>query len=170
MDLSETWHTCWPWGEDESYLLFDSGRKCVAMVTVPLSMLLCTNVNPRFFLTFIVIVSPCFHGFQWDLAHTLALRWRCDLHTFWQWQKVCCHGNGPFVNPRIFLTFLVIVALCFHGLQLDLAHFLALRWGCEQHIFWQWRKVCCHGTSILWQKFRGKIYESYYFYILRYFK
>ena len=79
------------------YILFDSGGKCVVMVTVRLLTL----------------------GFQ-------------------------------------VLTFLVIVALCFHGLQLDLAHILALRWRCEQHIVWQWRKVCCHGNGILWKSLEEK--------------
>ena len=32
MAFIETWHTCWPWGEDVSDTLFDSGGKCIAMV------------------------------------------------------------------------------------------------------------------------------------------
>ena len=43
IDFTETWHTCWPWGEDVSDVPFDSGGKCVAMVMVLLSMHPCTK-------------------------------------------------------------------------------------------------------------------------------
>ena len=50
-----------------TYIPFDSGGKCVAMVTVPL-------LNLGVFVTFVVIVALCFHGLQLDLTHILALR------------------------------------------------------------------------------------------------
>ena len=53
MDLNETWNTCWPWGEDVQDTFFDSGGKCVAMVTAYYGKTL------------------------WKIILILILRWRC---------------------------------------------------------------------------------------------
>ena len=66
MDFSKTWHTCWPGDKDVSYLLFNSGGKCVAMVIVPsfVHAPVYKMLTLGFFPTLIVIVSLCFHRFQ----------------------------------------------------------------------------------------------------------
>ena len=85
----------------------------------------------------------------------MALRWRCERHTFWQWREVRYHGNGilwqkirrKFVD-RITSTFL-------KHFKWNFAHLLALRCTCARHTFWKWWKVCYHGNGILWQEIVG---------------
>ena len=38
--------------------------------------------------------STLFRHLKWNLAHMVAVWCSCAKHTFWQWRKVCCHGNG----------------------------------------------------------------------------
>ena len=38
--------------------------------------------------------STLFRHLKWNLAHMVAIWCSCAKHTFWQWRKVCCHGNG----------------------------------------------------------------------------
>ena len=38
--------------------------------------------------------SSVFEWFSWNFAQMFALGCKCARHIFWQWQKVCCHGNG----------------------------------------------------------------------------
>ena len=82
------------------------------------------------------------------------LPWGVDVQDtfFWQWQKVCCHGNGILwqkwgeilrreLLPQFFTNSHEIWHRC-------------LPWGVDVQdtYFWQWQKVCCHGNGILWPK------------------
>ena len=83
----EIWHRCLPWGVDVQDTFFDSGRKCVAMVTAYYDKNGGKNLASR-------TTSSVFHQFSWNLAEMFALECRCARHIFRQWQKECCHGNG----------------------------------------------------------------------------
>ena len=128
---------------------FDSGRKCVAMVTAYYGKnggkILRRKLLPQFFTNSHEIWHRC-------------LPWGVDVQDtfFWQWQKVCCHGNGILwqkwqkwgENLASRTTSSV-----FHQFSWNLAQMFALGCRCARHIFFdQWQKVCCHGNSILWQK------------------
>ena len=93
-DSHGIWHRCLPWGVDVQDIFFDSGRKCVAMVTAYYWQKIGGNVASR-------TTSSVFDLFSWNSAQMFALGCRCARHSFWQWQKVCCHGNGTlFRNGR----------------------------------------------------------------------
>ena len=83
----EIWHRCLPWGVDVQDTFFDSGRKCVAMVTAYYGKnggkIVRRVLLPQFFTNSHEIWHRC-------------LPWGVDVQEiyFWQWQKVCCHGNG----------------------------------------------------------------------------
>ena len=94
------------------------------------------NVNPRFFLIFLVIVCISLHRFHWDLAHMLALRWRCERRTFWQWRKVRCHGNGPFVHASVYK----MLTLGFFSHLLWLSHYAFMDLSETWHTRWPWGK------------------------------
>ena len=79
-------HRCLPWGVDVQDTVFDSGRKCVAMVTIYYGQKMEENLASR-------TTSSVFDRFSWNSAQMFALGCRCARHSFWQWQKVCCHGN-----------------------------------------------------------------------------
>ena len=83
----EIWYRCLPWGVDLQDSFFDSGRKCVAMVMAYYGKKFGENNADWTTITF-------FEHLKWNLAHMLAMRWRCARHIFWQWRKVRCHGNG----------------------------------------------------------------------------
>ena len=81
----EIWHRCLPWGVDVQDTFFDSGRKCVAMVTAygKNGKILRRELLPQFFTNSHEIWHRC-------------LSWGVDVQDtlFLHWQKVCCHGNG----------------------------------------------------------------------------
>ena len=74
----EIWHRCLPWGVDVQDTFFDSGRKCVAMVTAYYGKNWGENLASR-------TTSSVFHQFSWNLAQMFALGCRCARHIFWQW-------------------------------------------------------------------------------------
>ena len=74
----EIWHRCLPWGVDVQDTFFDSGRKCVAMVTAYYGKNGGKNLASR-------TTSSVFHQFSWNLAQMFALGCRCARHIFWQW-------------------------------------------------------------------------------------
>ena len=101
--------------------------------------------------------SSVFDLFSWNSAQMFALGCRCARHSFWQWQKVCCHGNhilwakngGKSCVANYFVSFLTDS----HGIR-----HRCLPWGVDvQDSFWQWQKVCCHGNHISWAKKWGEI-------------
>ena len=74
----EIWHRCLPWGVDVQDTFFDSGRKCVAMVTAYYGKNWGKNLASR-------TTSSVFHQFSWNLAQMFALGCRCARHIFWKW-------------------------------------------------------------------------------------
>ena len=74
----EIWHRCLPRGVDVQDTFFDSGRKCVAMVTAYYGKNGGKNLASR-------PTSSVFHQFSWNLAQMFALGCRCARHIFWQW-------------------------------------------------------------------------------------
>ena len=74
----EIWHRCLPWGVDVQDTFFDSGRKCVAMVTAYYGKNGGENLASR-------TTSSVFHQFSWNLAQMFAFGCRCARHIFWQW-------------------------------------------------------------------------------------
>ena len=80
-------HRCLPWGVDVQDTVFDSGRKCVAMVTIYYGQKMGENLASR-------TTSSVFDRFSWNSAQMSAFGCKCARHIFRQWQKVCCHGNG----------------------------------------------------------------------------
>ena len=74
----EIWHRCLPWGVDVQDTFFDSGRKCVAMVTAYYGKNGGGNLASQ-------TTSSVFHQFSWNLAQMFALGCRCARHIFWQW-------------------------------------------------------------------------------------
>ena len=75
--------------EIHSFNFFDNGGKCITMVTAyqgkKMGKTLRIELLPHFTL---------FRHLKWNLAHMVAVWCSCAKHTFWQWRKVCCHGNG----------------------------------------------------------------------------
>ena len=72
----EIWHRCLPWGVDvQDTFFFDSGRKCVAMVTAYYGKNGGKNLASR-------TTSSVFHQFSWNLAQMFALGCRCARHIF----------------------------------------------------------------------------------------
>ena len=69
---------CLPWGVDVQDTFFESGRKCVAMVTAYYWQKLGKNLASR-------TTSSVFHQFSWNLAQMFAFGCRCARHIFWQW-------------------------------------------------------------------------------------
>ena len=154
---------------------FDSGRKCVAMVTAYYGKnggkILRRELLPQFFTNY-------------EIWHR-CLPWGVDVQDtfFWQWQKVCCHGNG------IWQKWGENLAMCCHGKSIlwqknlaslttssvfeqfswNLAQMFALGCRCARCIFRPWQKVRCHGNSILRPKF-GENWRFCYFYILKAFR
>ena len=74
-DSHGIWHSCLPWGVDVQDIFFDSGRKCVAMVTAYYGKKLGGNLVLR-------ITSSGFERFSWNLAQLFALGCRCARHIF----------------------------------------------------------------------------------------
>ena len=132
------------------HIFFDSGRKCVAMVTAYYGKnggkILRHELLPQFFTNSHEIWHRC-------------LPWVVDVQDtffFWQWQKVCCHGNGILWQKWGENLASRTTSSVFHQFSWNLAHMVAVWCSCAKHTFWQWRKVCCHGNGILCQKLRGK--------------
>ena len=82
----EIWHRCLLWGVDVQDTFFDSGSKCVAMVTAYYDKngggeILRRELLPQFFTN------------SHEIWH-ICLPWGVDVQDtfFWQWPKVCCHG------------------------------------------------------------------------------
>ena len=67
--------------------IFNSGKKCVAMVTIYHGQKMGGNLASR-------TTSSVFDRFSWNSAQMSAFGCKCARHIFRQWQKVCCHGNG----------------------------------------------------------------------------
>ena len=86
-DSHEIWHRCLSWSVDVQDTFFDSGKKCVAMVTAYYGQKMGGNLASR-------TTSSVFDRFSWNLAQMFVLGCRCTRHIFRQWQKVRCHGNG----------------------------------------------------------------------------
>ena len=81
----------------------------------------------------------------------MALRGRCERHTFWQWREVRYHGNGIWQKIRRKIVDRIPSIFLKH-FKWNFAHVLALR--CR-HTFWKW-KVNYHGNGILWQEIIGE--------------
>ena len=76
-DSHEIWHRCLSWGVDVQDTFFDSGKKCVAMVTA-YGQKMGENLASR-------TTSSDFDWFSWNLAQMFALGCRCARHIFRQW-------------------------------------------------------------------------------------
>ena len=76
-DSHGIWHRCLPWGVDVQDIFFDSGRKCVAMVTAYYGQIIGENLASR-------TTSSVFdlHVFSWNSAQMFALGCRCARHSF----------------------------------------------------------------------------------------
>ena len=66
---------CLPWGVDVQDIFFDSGRKCVAMVTAYYGQKIGENLASR-------TTSSVFDLFSWNSAQMFALGCRCARHSF----------------------------------------------------------------------------------------
>ena len=84
----EIWHRCLPWGVDVQDTFFDSGSKCVAMVTAYYGK------NGGKILRRELLPLSVFEWFSWNLAQMFASGCRCARCIFRPWQKVRCHGNS----------------------------------------------------------------------------
>ena len=122
----EIWHRCLPWGVDVQDTFFDSGRKCVAMVTAYGKN--GKNLASR-------TTSSVFHQFSWNLAQMFVLGCRCARHIFFYTaQKVCCHGNGILWQKWENLAS-PITSSVFHQFSWNLAQMFALGCRCARLIF-----------------------------------
>ena len=74
-DSHGIWHRCLPWGVDVQDIFFDSGRKCVAMVTAYYGQKIGENLASR-------TTSSVFDLFSWNSAKMFALGCRCAKHSF----------------------------------------------------------------------------------------
>ena len=74
-DSHGIWHRCLPWGVDVQDIFFDSGRKCVAMVTAYYVQKIGENLASR-------TTSSVFDLFSWNSAQMFALGCRCARHSF----------------------------------------------------------------------------------------
>ena len=96
LNSHQIWHRCLPWGVDVQDTFFDSGRKCVAMVTASLWQKwgALKGLASR-------TTSSVFHQFSWNLNQRY-LHWSVDVqrHIFRQWQKECCHGNKAYYGKN----------------------------------------------------------------------
>ena len=151
--FSPIWHRCLPWGVDvQDTFFFDSGRRVCCHGNGILWQKWGENLASR-------TTSSVFHQFSWNLAQMFALGCRCARHIFfWQWQKVCCHGNGILwqkwgenlarreLLPQFFTNSHEIWHRC-------------LPWGVDVQdtFFYSGRKCVCHGNGILWQKWGGNL-------------
>ena len=140
-------HRCLPWGVDVQDTVFDSGSKCVAMVTIYYGQKMGENLASR-------TTSSVFDRFSWNSAQMFALGCRCARHSFWQWQKVCCHGNHILwakmgENLALWTTSSVFDRFSWNSAQMS-----AFGCKCARHIFRQWQKVCCHGNGTLFRKWK----------------
>ena len=101
---------------------FDSGRKCVAMVTAYYGKnggkILRRELLPQFFTNSHEIWHRC-------------LPWGVDVQDtfFWQWPKVCCHSNGILWPERQNPPTIV-------------------KGWCSGTDFWKFVKMICSGTEI----------------------
>ena len=74
-DSHEIWHRCLSWGVDVQDIFFDSGRKCVAIVTAYYGQKMGGNLASR-------TTSSVFDLFSWNSAQMFALGCRCARHSF----------------------------------------------------------------------------------------
>ena len=123
-------HRCLPWGVDVQDTVFDSGRKCVAMVTIYYGQKIGENLASR-------TTSSVFDRFSWNLAQMFVLGCRCVRHIFRQWQRVCCHGNGILWAKMENLASRTTSSV-FDWFSWNLAQMFALGCRCARHIFRQW--------------------------------
>ena len=79
--------------------------------------------------------SSVFHQFSWNLAQMFALGCRCARHIFWQWQKVCCRGNGILWQKWGENLASRTTSSVFHQFSWNLAQMFALGCKCARHIF-----------------------------------
>ena len=151
----EIWHRCLPWGVDVQDTFFWQWQK-VCCYGNGIWQKWGENLASR-------TTSSVFHHFSWNLAQMFDLGCRCARHIFWQWQKVCCHGNGILWQKWGENLASRTTSSVFHQFSWNLAQMFALGCRCARHIFWQWQKVSCHGNSILWQKIGEKSCIMNYF-------
>ena len=123
----EIWHRCLPWGVDVQDTFFDSGRKCVAMVTAYYGKngkIVRRELLPQFFTNSHEIWHRC-------------LSWGVDVQDsfFWQWQKVCCHGNGILWQKWGGNLASRTTSSVFHQFSWNLALMFALGCRCARLIF-----------------------------------
>ena len=111
------------------HIFFDSGRKCVAMVIgngilwQKWGKILRRELLPQFFTNSHEIWHRC-------------LPWGVDVQdTFcWQWQKVCCHGNGILWQKWGENLASRTTSSVFHQFSCNLAQMFALGCRCARHI------------------------------------
>ena len=93
--------------------------------------------------------STLFSNLKWNLAHMVAVWCSCAKHTFWQWRKVCCHGNsicqklrGRCISNQIWHT--------------------CSRWSVAVHdTFWDIGGMCvAMVTALLFQKLKNKTFHK----------
>ena len=127
----EIWHRCLPWGVDVQDTFFDSGRKCVAMVTAYYGKnwgkILRRELLPQFFTNSHEIWHRC-------------LPWGVDVQdTFFDSGRKCvCHGNGILWQKWGKNLASRTTSSVFHQFSWNLAQMFALGCRCARHIFWQW--------------------------------
>ena len=131
------------------HIFFYTGRKCVAMVTAYYGKngkILRRELLPQFFTNSHEIWHRC-------------LPWGVDVQDsfFWQWQKVCCHGNGILWQKWGKNLASRTTSSVFHQFSWNLAQMFASGCRCARCIFRPWQKVRCHGNSILRQKIQRKL-------------
>ena len=111
------------------HIFFDSGRKCVAMVTAYYGK------NGGKILRRELHVLPQFFTNSHEIWHR-CLPWGVDVQDtfFLQWQKVCGHGNGILWQKWENLASRTTSSV-FHQFSWYLAQMFALGCRCARHIF-----------------------------------
>ena len=101
--------------------------------------------------------SSVFHQFSWNLAQMFALGCRCARHIFfWQWLKVCCHGNGILWQNWGKNLASRTTSSVFHPFSWNLAQMFALGCRCARHIFFDSGRKCVAMVTAYYGKNGGK--------------
>ena len=131
------------------HIFFDSGRKCVAMVKAYYGKnggkILRRELLPQFFTNSHEIWQRC-------------LPWGVDVQDtfFWQWQKVCCHGNGILWQKWGNLASRTTSSV-FRQFSWNLAQMFALECRCARHIFFDSGRKCVAMVTAYYGQNGGEI-------------
>ena len=145
--FSWIWHRCLPWGVDVQDIFFDSGRKCVAMVTAYYGQKIGGNLASR-------TTSSVFDLFSWNSAQMFALGVDVQDTVFDSGRKCVAmvtmyYGQKMGENLASWTTSSVFDRFSWNSAQMS-----AFGCKCARHIFRQWQKVCCHGNGTLFRKWK----------------